>query len=216
VVVPPLYWATDSREDLADGRYLTGGVEHGERYHVPGNMFWIRPETYYNVLIDIYEAMRRRRFRLIVVVCGHWPEATLSVIRRSGDWLRGRYPEMKWIALPDREAVPDLNYRHEHAAGDETSLLMAIRPDLVDLSKTFETDGALRSFYAAQPEHLERRRRTKHKYIGVLTGAEDGSNDPESAASVERGGVLLETISRAIAERAMSLLDGPGGGQGGG
>ena len=48
VVVPPLYWATDEREDLADGTYLTGGVEKGERYHVPGTMFWLRPKTYLN------------------------------------------------------------------------------------------------------------------------------------------------------------------------
>jgi creatinine amidohydrolase/Fe(II)-dependent formamide hydrolase-like protein len=60
VVVPPLYWATDSREELEDGTYLTGGVERGERYHVPGNMFWLRPQTYYDLLLDIYEAMRRR------------------------------------------------------------------------------------------------------------------------------------------------------------
>ncbi len=74
VVVPPLYWATDYREDLEGGRYLTGGVERGERYHVPGNMFWLRPETYRGLLLDIYEAIRRRGFRAIVVVAGHWSE----------------------------------------------------------------------------------------------------------------------------------------------
>ena len=63
VVVPTLYWATDTREDLADGSYLTGGIELGERYHTPGNMFWIRPETFHNLLFDIYETMRRRGFR---------------------------------------------------------------------------------------------------------------------------------------------------------
>jgi len=49
IVLPPIYWSTDEREDLPGGGYLTGGVEHGERYHVPGNMFWIRPETFYNL-----------------------------------------------------------------------------------------------------------------------------------------------------------------------
>ena len=30
LVVPPLYWSTDWREDLPDGSYLTGGIEsHG-------------------------------------------------------------------------------------------------------------------------------------------------------------------------------------------
>jgi creatinine amidohydrolase/Fe(II)-dependent formamide hydrolase-like protein len=113
---------------------------------------------------------------------------------------------MKWLLLTDQEVVPDLHYPHEHAAGGETSLLMAIRPDLVDLGKTLETDGVLWSHYAQQPEHLQRRSATKHKYIGVLTGVTGASNDPELTASVARGELLLETIAQRIAKRAQALL----------
>ena len=207
IVVPPLYWATDTREELSNGSYLTGGVESGERYHVPGSMFWIQPETFQHLLEDIYEAVRRRGFRAIVVVSGHWSrQGNLPVIRASGEAFLAQHPHMKWLMLTDQEVVPDLHYPHEHAAGGETSLLMAIRPDLVDLGKTLETDGVLRSYYAQQPEHLQRRRETKHKYIGVLTGVEDASNDPELTASVARGQQLLEKISLRIAERAQTLL----------
>lgn len=205
VVVPPLYWATDWREELQGGEYLTGGVEHGERYHVPGSMFWIRPETFHNLLLDIYEAMRRRGFRVIVVIAGHWAPDTLPVIRASGEEFLARHPDIKWAVWTDQEVVPDMHYPHEHAAGGETSLLMAIRPDLVDLAKTFETDGVLTAYYAGQPQHLRRRHETRYKYIGVLT-VEEGSNDPELTASVERGQLLLETISRRIAKRARKLL----------
>lgn len=207
VVVPPLYWATDSREELGDGHYLTGGVEHGERYHVPGNMFWLRPETYHNLLLDVYEAMRRRGVRAIVVVAGHWSRHTLPTIRASGEQFLTQHPEIKWLLLTDQEVSSDLGYPHEHAAGGETSLLMATRPDLVAMDKTLETDRSLRSYYTGQPEHLRRRRETVHKYIGVLTAAEDGSNDPERSASVKRGELLLQAISERIAERARALLD---------
>lgn len=206
IVVPPLYWATDSREDLADGSYLTGGVEHGERYHVPGSMFWIRQETCHHLLLDIYEAMRRRGFRAIVVVGGHWPEATLSVVRASGREFVSQQSEVQWLFVTDQEVAVDAGYLHEHAAGGETSLLMAIRPDLVDLSKTLETDGELGPYYAGWHEHLERRRTTRHKYIGVLTAAADGSNDPELTASAKRGKRLLALIAGRIAERASELL----------
>jgi creatinine amidohydrolase len=206
VVVPPLYWAADSREDLADGTYLTGGIEHGERYHVPGNMFWLRSQTYYNLLLDIYEAMWRRGIRVIVVVAGHWSKGTLPAIRASGEQFIAQHPTIKWLLLTDQEVVPDLHYPDEHAAGGETSLLMAIRPDLVDLGKTLETDGLLRSYYAGQPEHLRRRQETRHKYIGVDPDCDDASNDPELTASVERGQLLLRTISERIAERAGALL----------
>jgi creatinine amidohydrolase len=207
VVVPPLYWATDTREDLEDGSYLTGGIESGERYHVPGNMFWIRPGTFRHLLLDIYEAMQRRGFRVIVVVSGHWSASgNLPVIRASGEAFLAQYPGMKWALLTDQEVVPDMDYPREHAAGGETSLLMAIRPDLVDLDKTLATDGLLGLCYAGQPEHLQRRRETAHKYIGVYTDRADGANDPELTASVERGRLLLETISECIAERARALL----------
>jgi creatinine amidohydrolase/Fe(II)-dependent formamide hydrolase-like protein len=173
-------------------------------------MFWLRSETYRNLLLDIYEAMRRRGFRVIVVVAGHWSRHTLPTIRTSGEQLLAQHPDMKWVLLTDQEMVPDLHYPHEHAAGGETSLLMAVRPDLVDLSKTLETDGALRSYYAGQPAHLHRRRETDHKYIGVLTAVENGSNDPESTASVERGELLLRVISERIATRARALLTAEG------
>jgi creatinine amidohydrolase len=207
IVVPPLYWASDSREQLEDGSYLTGGIEKGERYHVPGSMFWIRPDTFHNLLLDIYEAARRRGFKVIVVVSGHWSkQGNLPIIRASGEDFLDRYPGMKWILLTDQEVVPDLHYPDEHAAGGETSLLMAIRPDLVDLRNTLETNRVLRTYYAKQPEHLQRRRETKHKYIGIFTAAEDESNDPELTSSTERGQLLMETISARIAERAKALL----------
>jgi creatinine amidohydrolase len=111
VVVPPLYWATDSREDMGDGTYLTGGVEHGERYHVPGSMFWIHPETFLSLLLDIYEAVRRRGFRVIVVVTGHWSRpGNMPVIQASGEQFLAQYPDMKWVLLTDQEVVPDMHY----------------------------------------------------------------------------------------------------------
>ncbi len=206
VVLPPFYWAADWREDQPDGSYLTGGIEYGERYHVPGSMFWLRPETYLNLLLDVYEAMRRRGIRAIVVLCGHWAKDTLPVVRRSGEMFQAEHPEVKWLMVSDLELGQDLGYLHEHAAAGETSLMLAIRPELVRLDLTFETDKSLRQHYAGMPEHLRRRQETSYKYIGVLTAAADGSNDPE-LASEERGRFLLETIAARLAERAQGLLN---------
>ena len=208
LVLPPFYWATDSWEELDPeaGTYLTGGVEHGERYHVPGNMFWLRPETYANLLLDVYEAMRRRGFQVIVVVSGHWSSYTLPTIRASGERFAAGHPEVRWLFLTDQEVVPDLHYPHEHAAGGETSLLMVIRPELVDLGRTLETGRSLRPCYASQPEHLRRRAETGYKYIGVLTVSPEGRNDPELTASQERGRALFAAIAERIAARAAALL----------
>lgn len=206
VVVPPLYWATDEREELPDGSYVTGGVEHGERYHVPGSMFWIRPETFQNLLLDIFEAVRRRGFRVLAMLAGHWSAGTMPTLRASVEAFQPRHPELRLLLLTDLELGSDLGYLHEHAAGGETSLLMAIDPALVDLDKTLETAGLLRPYYAGQPEHLRRREATPNKYIGVLTAAADGSNDPELTANAERGRRLLEALAARLAQRARELL----------
>ena len=205
VVLPPFYWAADWRQDLPDGSYVTGGIEYGERYHVPGSMYWLRPETYLNLLLDVYEAMRRRGFQVIVVLCGHWAKDTLPTVQRSGEEFQAAHPEVKWMMVSDLELGEDVGYLHEHAARGETSLMLAIRPELVKLELVFETDKSLRKYYAGMPEHLRRRQETQHKYIGILTAAADGSNDPE-LASEERGRFLLETISARLAERARNLL----------
>jgi creatinine amidohydrolase/Fe(II)-dependent formamide hydrolase-like protein len=205
IVVPPFYWSSDSREDLPEGGYLTGGIEHGERYHVPGSMFWIRPETFQNLLLDMFEAMWRRGFRAIVVISGHWSE-NLPVIRLSGEQFLAQHPETGWLLLTDQELATGFHYPAEHAAGGETSLLMAIRPELVDLEKTLETTGSLLPYYQGQPEHLERRRTTPYKYIGLFSGEDDDSNDPELTASRERGQELFDAISIRIADLAFELL----------
>lgn len=205
LVAPPFYWSSDWREDLPNDDYLTGGIEYGERYHVPGNMFWIRPETFQNLLFDMFEAMWRRGFRAIVVITGHWSE-NLPVIRSSGEQFLAQHPETGWLLLTDQELATGLHYPDEHAAGGETSLLMAIRPELVDLSKTLETTGSLLPYYRAQPYHLERRRTTPNKYIGVFTDEAGDTNDPELTASLERGQELFDAISTRIADLAIQLL----------
>ena len=206
LVAPPIYWSTDWREDLQDGGYLTGGIERGERYHVPGSMFWLRPETFHNLLLDVYEAMRRRGFKAIVVLSGHWSiEHNIAAILATGKEFRRTHPRMGWLLLTDQEVVADLHYPVEHAAGGETSLLLAIRPDLVALDKTFETDRSLRPYYAGEPEHLRRRGESPHRYIGVNPAVGDSSNYPEDA-SAERGRMLLETIVERVAARAQALL----------
>lgn len=207
VVVPTLWWGSDERDDLPDGTYLTGGIERGERYHVPGSMFWIRPETFRELLADMFEAMRRRGFRVIVVVAGHWsPRVYLPTVRTAGDEFLGRHPDIRWLLVTDQEMAPDLDYPYEHAAGGETSLLMAIRPDLVALDKALETDRSLASFYANEPQHLARRREQPDGYIGLFTGSDGDANDPVRSSSVERGELLLRAISERIAARASALL----------
>ena len=99
---------------------------------MPGNMFWLRPKTFHNLLFDVYEAMRRRGFRAIVVLSGHWSiEHNVAAIRATGEEFRRAHPTTGWLLLTNQEVVPDRHYPVEHTAGGETSLLLAIHPNLI-------------------------------------------------------------------------------------
>ena len=119
-------------EEIEEGNYLVGGIESGERYHVPGNMFYLKPETFLPTAAGYFHCCRTSGFKVIMVITGHWSSTgNLPIIQASGKEFLSKYPLMKWMLLTDQELVPDLHYPWEHAAGGETSILMAIRPDLV-------------------------------------------------------------------------------------
>jgi creatinine amidohydrolase/Fe(II)-dependent formamide hydrolase-like protein len=169
-------------------------------------MFWLCPKTFHNLLLDVYEAMRRWGFQAIVVISGHWSiEHNIAAIRATGEEFRRAHPTTGWLLLTNQEVVPDRHYPVEHTAGGETSLLLAIHPELVALDKTFESDRSLRSNYAEELGQLRRRSESPHKYIGVNPAVADLSNDPEGA-TVKRGRALLETIVERVAARARTLL----------
>ncbi len=206
IVVPPLYWSTDWREDLPDGSYLTGGIERGgplprARQHVlapPRNL----PQPAARHLRGDAASRVSGNSRLErPLVDPH----NIAATRETGEVFRREHPKTGWLLLTDQEVVPDLHYPVEHAAGGETSLLLAIHPDLVALDKVFETDRSLLPYYAGEPAHLQRRRETPRKYIGVNTAVASTSNDPEGA-TIERGRKLLEAIVERVAARAQALL----------
>ena len=60
---------------------------------MPGSMFWLRSKTFHKLLLDVYEAMRRRGFRAIVVLSGHWSiEHNIAAIRTTGEAFRRVHP----------------------------------------------------------------------------------------------------------------------------
>ena len=169
-------------------------------------MVRVGPDAFRDLPPDIDTAMRRRGFRALVVVAGHGsPRVYLPTVRATGAEFLTQHPDTKWLLLTDQALVPDLHYPYEHAAGGETSLRLAIRPDLVALDRTLETDRSLAASYAGEPRHLARRA-TPHKYIGLFSGDADASNDPELTATAERGQTLLTVIAARLAERARRLL----------
>jgi creatinine amidohydrolase len=84
------------------------------------------------LMVHVFEQMAALGFHVVVGVTGHYGlEQTLAIKRASLRVMR-TYPVIVWAA-GDFEPVIGLGYRGDHAAKWETSLLWALRPDLVRL-----------------------------------------------------------------------------------
>jgi len=101
-----------------------------ENRQLPGSAYWVPEETFKTILEAILKQLRRAGFR-IVVGHGHGP---------SGSFFRKHAEEWKekfglecftcWGSDVDREG---LGIQVDHAAMNETSLMMALRPELVQM-----------------------------------------------------------------------------------
>lgn len=160
--------------------------------------FWLSPTTLLAVLDDIGRSLALTAARRLVFFNGHGGNsALLNVANRE---LRLHHGLMTFTTHPG--VPPDqggLSAAHEHGMGvhgghDETSLMLHVRPDLVDMST------ARRSI----PEHLADRRYTRFGgtvSFGWLSNDFDDSGvigDP-TGATADHGAVLFEAAVSAFA-----------------
>lgn len=160
VVAPPTYWAI-------------GGMPHPwtTRFNddLIGSLFYA-----------IFEQMEHVGFRVAVAVTGHYGLEQVQVLKKSAcDFM---YKSSMIVApMPEYEVAYEKGYRGDHAAKWETSILWALRPDLVDMSRLSKN----------LEEPLE----------GVM------GEDPRVHASKDLGEDVVNHIVARIAEIADRLLN---------
>ena len=144
-----------------------------------------------NVTVDeeLFRLIARRTFRQLMIagfkvrvaMTGHYPYEQPAFLKEEAEWvMRSSNKRMRIWALADYEPVTDLEYRGDHAAKWETSMLMYLRPDLVEMDKL--------------PQNLE------EKLWGV------GGLDPRVHASPEVGREICEAIVDRVGRRATEML----------
>ena len=114
VVLPPTYWAICK---------------------VPAN--WsieISERTEKRLLLEIFFQLEQLGFKLIVLLSGHYPVPQVLLIKEVADKFM-RTSVAKVLALSDYEPALDIGYYGDHAAMWETSILWAIRSDLVEIER---------------------------------------------------------------------------------
>lgn len=102
----------------------------------------IRDDLLGAMLDEILEGLYRNQFKVFVVLTGHYPGEQIQAVKEAAARLLSRHPEVHIWGLPEHEAFPG-EFRGDHAAKWETSILMHLRPELVDMDQI--KDAALPS-----------------------------------------------------------------------
>ncbi len=149
----------------------------------PGYMDERRHEAdlnYVRLLLHILHELRSLGFKVIVVMAGHYPLLRHATAAAELFNLETRGSATAWACSGYELVREQIPHAGDHAAAWETSLMMALRPELVDLSRLPEDPN--------------------EKLIGV------GGRDPRRFASRDYGEQGLKAIIEQIEEKVNQLL----------
>jgi len=134
IVLPPLFVGPDRRDqdtDLIgmDSCPLDPGAYPPQK--LAGSAYWIDDSTFAQILSGILRQVARAGFKA-VVAHGHGPSTSL-LNRFSQKWQDDF--GLAIISLWNELGNQGLGFMVDHAAANETSLMMALHPELVDLAE---------------------------------------------------------------------------------
>lgn len=171
----------------------------------PGTLS-IRPETLTALVVDLARALGRQGTACLALANAHFDPAHLGALAAARDELAGgAAPRLAWPDLTRRALAARLTEEFQsgacHAGRYETSILLAVRPELVDE----EARGAL----AANPRSLPEAIRAGHRTFQQAGGPAAYFGDPargsreEGEETIARlGGILVDAVRAAIGDPA--------------
>jgi creatinine amidohydrolase len=133
IVFPPLWLGPDRITGAEDGPDLIGmdtaDVTTPQR-QLPGSCYWVPKGLFLSVLEAVLVQAKRAGFRCIVAD-GHGPS------RRAWGEMADSWEKQFGLSLVSamRDFPNQWRTQMDHAGRNETSIMMAVRPDLVDLSQ---------------------------------------------------------------------------------
>jgi creatinine amidohydrolase len=185
-------WEIARRVSDRTGVLLAPPVSYGMSHHhlgFPGSLS-LRPRTLAAVLADIIESAHGQGFRRIFVVNGHGGNTTpiqMAMLDAVNELPGVSFRLGTWWSEPEVVAAFEAAFRGQqpgHADASETSLVMALRPDVVRLDRA---EYSPQDFY---PSVLTRQVFLDHFPHGVI------GIDPREA-SAEAGEQILASAAEA-------------------
>ncbi|MBD3253864.1 MAG: hypothetical protein GF383_02170 [Candidatus Lokiarchaeota archaeon] len=74
-------------------------------------------------------------FRVIVLLTGHYPRGQIRQVRKACEKISKKYDNCFALGIPEQALATDMGYYGDHAAEWETSMMLAINQEYVDLTK---------------------------------------------------------------------------------
>jgi creatinine amidohydrolase len=186
IVLPMLFLGPDRMQEV-DGKEFYGmdtlgeGMPEGQRYknqQLAGSAYWVPEETFGAIIEATLKQLSRAGFK-IVVAHGHGP-STGFFQKNAGQWKEKFSLETFtcWGGELDRQGM---GIQVDHAAMNETSLVMALRPELVQMDRLPKDPNSWP--------------------VGV------GGKDPRKFASAELGHEILKLQTERMAKILRQALD---------
>lgn len=161
-------------------------------------------DTLAGLLRCIVRSLVRHGFRQILFLNGHG--GNVSALRTIVDELTPQFAiplimSTYWVLAEEQMAsILERQSGVKHAGEAETSMMLALRPDLVDTGRLSEAIGP------TGPESGVRSKAGTHRWSSFAGRTETGVIGDASAASAEKGERLLEAATAALSD----LLVDPG------
>lgn len=179
IVLPMLFLGPDY-EVSVDGKPYYGmdyfSFEEGKSQQLEGSSYYVEKELFVSMLDRIMQNLARAGFK-VIVAHGHGPSTNTFAEQKK------IYAEKYGLQV---YTLWDLGYKEkdgimiDHAATNETSLVLALRPELVDMNKL--------------PKD------------GILVGS--WGEDPRTGASEERGKILIEKNVELASKNLKEIVKG--------
>jgi creatinine amidohydrolase len=167
IVLPPLFLGPDKVKEV-DGCEYYGMDIHGYFPNAPqqlkGSAYWVPSDLFLTLIEAVLKQIHRAGFK-IVVAHGHGPSTQL--IMENTKQLSKKFNLTIVTVWRDKgERDPDMEFQYDHAAMNETSIMMALYPDLV---------------------HMENLSKDKRKRPLAIIG-----KDPRRRASAKHGKKIIQ------------------------
>lgn len=78
--------------------------------------------------------LRQWGFHVVVCLTGHYPKGQVTQLRSHALKFMKKYKDFFVLGIPEYSLTAELNYDGDHAAKWETSIMLALFPDLMDLT----------------------------------------------------------------------------------